>query len=148
MAYASLSGSGNRTYTDPKTLLAVRARCTGFFYVLSGTLEAAAIIPLRYVLSGERLYADKPGANTHPLLGAFPEGAYLSTMITATAASAWQACGVEVLGAWSLDTWFLLVPSPKALGQSVCTALLFSSCAALNFETFLCEYALQLSYSH
>jgi hypothetical protein len=41
-----------------------------------------------------------------------------------------------------------LVLSPKELGQSVCTAPLFSNCAGLNFETFLCEVAVQLLPSY
>ena len=59
-----LPGSRNKSYQDQCALLAAHAKRTGLGYKVPGALEAAVVMLLHYVRSGERLYGDNPWTYT------------------------------------------------------------------------------------
>ena len=59
-----LEGSRNESYQDQCALLAAHAKRTGLSYEVPGALEAAVVMLLHHVRSGERLYSDSPWTYT------------------------------------------------------------------------------------
>ena len=55
-----LDGSRDKSYQDQCALVADHANRTGLAYEVPGALEAAVVMLLHHVRSGERLYSDKP----------------------------------------------------------------------------------------
>ena len=55
-----LPGSCNKSYPDQCALVAEHAKRTGLGYEVPGALEAAVVMLLHHVRSGERLYSDNP----------------------------------------------------------------------------------------
>ena len=55
-----LPGSRYKTYEDQRKLVADHANHTGLSYEVPGALEAAVVMLLHHVRSGERLYSDNP----------------------------------------------------------------------------------------
>ena len=53
-----LEGSRNESYQDQCALVANHAKRTGLGYEVPGALEAAVVMLLHHVRSGERLYSD------------------------------------------------------------------------------------------
>ena len=82
-----LPGSRNKRYEDQRKLVADHANRTGLAYKVPGALEAAVVMLLHHVRSGERLYSDSPdtytkcresvvvGGNDYPVdVGGFSSG--------------------------------------------------------------------------
>ena len=59
-----LPGSCNKSYPDQCALVAEHAKRTGLGYEVPGALEAAVVMLLHHVRSGERLYSDNPWVYT------------------------------------------------------------------------------------
>ena len=59
-----LEGSLNKSYKDQCALVADHAKRTGLGYEVPGVLEAAVVMLLHHVRSGERLYSDNPWTYT------------------------------------------------------------------------------------
>ena len=59
-----LDGSRSKSYQDQCALVADHASRTGLPYEVPGALEAAVVVLLHHVRSGERLYSNKPSTYT------------------------------------------------------------------------------------
>ena len=59
-----LPGSRDKRYEDQCALVADHAKRTGLAYEVPGALEAAVVVLLHHVRSGERLYSDDPWTHT------------------------------------------------------------------------------------
>ena len=59
-----LDGSRSKSYQDQCALVADHASRTGLPYEVPGALEAAVVVLLHHVRSGERLYSDEPSTYT------------------------------------------------------------------------------------
>ena len=59
-----LPGSGNKNYQNQCALVADHAKRTGLEYKVPGALEAAVVVLLHHVRSGERLYSSNPWTYT------------------------------------------------------------------------------------
>ena len=59
-----LDGSRNQRYEDQRKLVADHANRTGLAYEVPGILEAAVVMLLHHVRSGERLYSNSPNTYT------------------------------------------------------------------------------------
>ena len=96
-----LPGSRWKSYEEQCALVSDHANCTGLSYEVPGALEAAVVMLLHHVRSGERLYSDNPytytrcrekAINGNPVVvGGFSSGGPLrlpaASMSTATTAA-------------------------------------------------------------